>query len=132
MSKAAASTVCTAKKSSIRIRIIKNRKGALTVYKRCLYVRVCEPRRFGFPGPALIVPRLDDSVRPTPSTTHLENHPGGASCTSTRLGSAPYSRSILPGWPLQLHLLLLLLLEEEEEKEEGKGGQAGADLTDNS
>lgn len=92
--------MCAAKKSRIKKR---SRKGALTVYKRCLCVRVCEPRRFGFPGPALMVPRLDDSVCPTPSTTHLENHPGGGGCTSTRLGSAPYSRSILLGWPLQLH-----------------------------
>lgn len=81
----------------------KKTKTALTVCERCLYVRVCEPRRFGFPGPALMVPRLDDSVCPTPSTTHLEKHPGGGRCTSTRLGWAPYSRSILLGSPLQLH-----------------------------
>lgn len=94
-SKSAASNVCCEKKIK--------KKTALTVCERCLYVRVCEPRRFGFPGPALMVPRLDDSVCPTPSTTHLEKHPGGGGRTSTRLGWAPYSRSILLGSPLQLH-----------------------------
>lgn len=52
---------------------------ALTVRhrQRGVYVRVGEPRRFRLPGPALMVPRLDDRVRPAPPTTHREDHPGG-------------------------------------------------------
>lgn len=71
---------------------------ALTVRhrQRGVYVRVGEPRRFRLPGPALMVPRLDNRVRPAPPTTHREDHPGGrcsclmrAKLASVRLTGAP-------------------------------------------
>lgn len=76
---------------------------ALTVRhrQRGVYVRVGEPRRFRLPGPALMVPRLDDRVRPAPPTTHREDHPGGrCSCLMrAKLGSAPHSSSGSPFLP---------------------------------
>lgn len=63
--------------------------SALTVcyWQRGLDVRVGKPRRFRFSGPALVVPRLDDRVRPTPSATHRGNHPRQVRLTRAERGS---------------------------------------------
>lgn len=67
----------------------KSQAGALTVcyWQRGLHVRIGEPRRFRFSGPALVVPRLNDRVRPTPSTTHRDNHPRQVRLTRAERGS---------------------------------------------
>lgn len=73
-----------------------NQRAFLTVRHRHrgVHVRVGEPRRLRLPGPALMVPRLDDRVRPAPTTTHREDHPGAGAAggyvlnpSSARLGS---------------------------------------------
>lgn len=75
--------------------------------QRGVYVRVGEPRRFRLPGPALMVPRLDDRVRPAPPTTHREDHPGGrCSCLMrAKLGSVRLTAALGPLFPQQACLL---------------------------
>lgn len=76
---------------------VKQIQQRLTVcyWQRGLYVRVGEPRRFRFSGPAFMVPRLDDRVRPTPPTTHRDNHPRPVQLTRAEHGSVRLTASSL-------------------------------------